>query len=525
MEHTLRSYGTRVSARPNRTSVCINEVMLSRVLVLGIAVAMGLCAAEPGTIAEAVEQVDTLASHEPAALAFETRILAAESLHGHHPELARKLVEESERELGDGKEWLVESPMIPGLLHRLISERPAEAVQAFGRVLAVFPFAHPTPSQAWWLTGCIAEMSSHAPKEALQAIERLLPAVAEPNWGEGEMTLAARFQVGPQIIETNRSRDTVLLAMALDLRALAPAQYTKQRAWFEIWDPAIRQLSAADSLKAAQPISVRSRGSAVQPTAAQARIQQQLPQMRGELDKQARAELAARLAKEIRDLPAGPRKLPLARALRNLSTEGDLGPQALQEVADTAIAAMKQAEPKGEDFLELAKLVRYEHVKAPEDPSLSANLALLRLRELVEQNTDFTLKGLDGNSYALHALRGRVVLLNFWATWCPPCRKEMPDLERLYREFRDRGLIVLAVSDEEAETVTPFVEKEGYTFPVLLDPGRGVHEDFNVEGIPKSFVIDKQGRLVAQAIDMRTREQFLVMLRQAGLSGGATAGP
>jgi len=110
-----------------------------------------------------------------------------------------------------------------------------------------------------------------------------------------------------------------------------------------------------------------------------------------------------------------------------------------------------------------------------------------------------------------------VVLLNFWATWCPPCRREMPDMEKLYQRFAAKGLVVLAVSDEERDTVTGFLQKQNYTFPVLLDPDRKVHTAFNVEGIPKSFLFDRAGKLVAQAIDMRTERQFLEMLKEARL--------
>ena len=81
-----------------------------------------------------------------------------------------------------------------------------------------------------------------------------------------------------------------------------------------------------------------------------------------------------------------------------------------------------------------------------------------------------TLTGLDGKTYSLAALRGKVVLLNFWATWCPPCRKEMPDMEKLSRAYADKGL---AVSDEPRETVEPFIAKQQYTFPRPPHAGDG----------------------------------------------------
>jgi peroxiredoxin len=109
------------------------------------------------------------------------------------------------------------------------------------------------------------------------------------------------------------------------------------------------------------------------------------------------------------------------------------------------------------------------------------------------------------------------VLVNFWATWCPPCRKELPDLETLYTRFKDQGLVILAISDEDAGKVKSFIAARDIQFPILLDPGRKVNELFQIEGIPKSFVYDRGGKLVAQSIDMRTMRQFLEMLSRAGL--------
>jgi len=110
-----------------------------------------------------------------------------------------------------------------------------------------------------------------------------------------------------------------------------------------------------------------------------------------------------------------------------------------------------------------------------------------------------------------------VVLVNFWATWCPPCRKEMPDLQALYDKYKDQGFVVLSISDEEAAKVAPFIAEKKINYPVMLDPGRKVNDAFAVEGIPKSFVYDREGKLVAQSIDMRTRGQFEQMLAAAGL--------
>ena len=217
-------------------------------------------------------------------------------------------------------------------------------------------------------------------------------------------------------------------------------------------------------------------------------------------------------------------KFQLATALANLSTEGDFGHEVLQEVANTLADALREQPLPMEKnqpafpYVELATLVRYEHVQASLDnPQYAAAVAKLAADDEARQHADFTLTDLQGKSWTLQALRGKVVLVNFWATWCQPCRKEMPDLDTLYKRFKDQGFVILGVSDEEVEKVRQLLSERNVSYPILLDPGRKVNEVFRIEGIPKSFVYDRDGKLVSQSIDMRTQTQFLEMLAQAGL--------
>ncbi|MFQ5450193.1 MAG: TlpA disulfide reductase family protein [Nitrospinaceae bacterium] len=112
----------------------------------------------------------------------------------------------------------------------------------------------------------------------------------------------------------------------------------------------------------------------------------------------------------------------------------------------------------------------------------------------------FVLKNLEGKRVRLDSFRGRVVLLNFWATWCAPCRLEMPSFEHLYRRYRSRGLTVLAVSlDKAADArVRSFAEDYGLSFPVLLDPESRAERLYPSPSIPFTFVIDQSGRVVAR---------------------------
>jgi len=249
-------------------------------------------------------------------------------------------------------------------------------------------------------------------------------------------------------------------------------------------------------------------------------------QLRGlrKLDDTVRARVTKELALQIRQLPVVPNKLRLADGLANLSTEGDFGRDTLQEVTTTLAQALREQPPAGKPghpddvYVELASLVRYEHMQAESDnPQFKEAMSRLESDDAKREKADFTLTDMQGQPWHLADLRGKVVLVNFWATWCPPCRKEMPDLQALYDKYKDQGFVVLAISDEEAAKVNPFLAERKISYPVLLDPGRKVTESFVVEGIPKSFVYDREGKLVAQSIDMRTRSQFQQMLAQAGL--------
>jgi peroxiredoxin len=237
-----------------------------------------------------------------------------------------------------------------------------------------------------------------------------------------------------------------------------------------------------------------------------------------------RARTTKQIALQIRQLPLTSNKWQLANALAMLSTEGDFGRDTLQEVATTLAAALRERpvpENRGQPaapYIELAQLVHFEHLNASlDDPQFAAAMAKIEADDARRRQADFTLTDLRGTPWTLKELRNKVVLVNFWATWCPPCRKEMPDLETLYGRFQSQGLVILAISDEDLDKVKPFIMERKITYPILLDPGRKVNELFQIVGIPKSFVYDRNGKLVAESIDMRTRKQFLEMLAEAGL--------
>jgi peroxiredoxin len=130
---------------------------------------------------------------------------------------------------------------------------------------------------------------------------------------------------------------------------------------------------------------------------------------------------------------------------------------------------------------------------------------------------DFTLKGENGKTYRLSAYRGKVVLLNFWATWCPPCRYEMPSMERAHQKVKDQNIVILAVNvGESEEQVFGFTGRYPVTFPLLLDTEGAVVKKYRVIGLPTTFVIDPRGMVTHSAVGGREwdDEKLLDQLRQ-----------
>lgn len=115
---------------------------------------------------------------------------------------------------------------------------------------------------------------------------------------------------------------------------------------------------------------------------------------------------------------------------------------------------------------------------------------------------DFALKDLSGHAHRLTEFRGKVVFLNIWATWCPPCRMEMPAMEHLYQHLRDKDFVMLAVSEDEdgAAAVQPFINQMGLTFPILIDSQGVVPPRYGVTGYPETFVIDRDGKVIHHTI-------------------------
>ena len=140
---------------------------------------------------------------------------------------------------------------------------------------------------------------------------------------------------------------------------------------------------------------------------------------------------------------------------------------------------------------------------APPLPEMSHTLTKLKPAKAAK---NFTLPDLDGKPHKLSDYRGKVVLVNFWATWCPPCRREMPSMERLSQRLKDQPFAILAINQQEdPEQVFVFTGQldPSPTFPILFDRNSKVANAWGVLGLPASFIVDPQGRVVYRAMGGR----------------------
>ena len=140
---------------------------------------------------------------------------------------------------------------------------------------------------------------------------------------------------------------------------------------------------------------------------------------------------------------------------------------------------------------------------------------------------DFVAPDLEGRLVRLSGFRGRVVLLNLWTTWCPPCREEMPSMDKLYARLRGPDFELVAVSEDEdgKRVVEPFVGEMKLSFPVLVDPEHQVGDRYGVWGYPETFVIDRNGYVVERVIGPRDWAAPDHIARLAALIGAAGAAP
>jgi peroxiredoxin len=116
--------------------------------------------------------------------------------------------------------------------------------------------------------------------------------------------------------------------------------------------------------------------------------------------------------------------------------------------------------------------------------------------ELGKLAPDFELQDTTGKTWKLSALKGQIVFVNFWATWCPPCREEMPSMQELYKSMpNDKFKMLSILSNDDPTVASNFAAKGGFDFPILIDPDSQIAQDYGLTGVPETYIVDKQGIL------------------------------
>jgi peroxiredoxin len=411
------------------------------------------------------------------------------------------------------------------LLDVLSHDDPPKAATLAKELVDAFP-RNPSLDDVWSLLWYVTSARAtglyrEAARTAIAALDRPQVRDMRPDLND-----TGAFVVGGRTIETKTSHETALLPVAAFLRVYDPEAYRARAERLPEWSSALAAITEADLVglvKARRVMKQKARSRP--PSAADFELTDKWRTAR--VPGLAREEQEAAYRDALNALAAASPRLryDLAGGMFRDIVAAHLD-ALIPYAAEQRLASIDTA-AQSDDFVltnyrDQGQLSRaYGELTSFSLPQPNASIDAQRLlREVAALKLaveDFTLPDQDGRPVALHDLRGKVVVLDFWATWCAPCRKAIPEVIALDREWSSKGVVVLGVDDETADIVRAYAEKNGVRYPTLIDRGRRIHDLFGVEGIPAVVVIGRDGTLVDRLSPPHNAETFRRALQSAGV--------
>ena len=450
-------------------------------------------------------------------------------------------------------------------LGKMKGDSPVEAAKLILRRVAAFPTARATEREVRTLLNNLAVFPEIDTQTAREALDKIFEVIDRPefrNNDSGEEWTATYIVRGKEI-QTGTTYETVLLPSAAYLAVFDPEAFAAREARLPEWRSNLQGLRPADLpgiVRAHFVVRQKNINSQMATDAKPAvelsdyskmKYQDALAAAR-KLDPLHRCWVLQNLAKRpdltveqrretFEEIWTVARELPLWERFTSMrhtfweavesKMDGIFGPAVLAWIETLDVAAksnetmLLRANENGEfhdAYSRLAELLEERDYNLPQPhPSIMARRDLRSLDHAAHYGTDFSLSSLDGKRFQLSDLKGKVVMIDFWATWCPPCRDALPTIEKIQQQWRDRGLVVLGISDEASHVIQSFLTKNPISYPTLLDPDRRVHnlfgQDGNGQGIPLTVVFDRDGNFLGRVPYPHNEENFLAVLKKAGL--------
>ncbi len=466
------------------------------------------------------------------------------------PEKAIALVDESRQGLTDLSGAIL-------ILRQLVQQQPGAGVAFFNQMLSSAP-RRLNPEEALFLLRAVREVVLVDPKLALRAVFRIAESAESSEFSRGfPGTLTAKYRIAGRDIWTSDIRESVLLPALAYLHVLTKDEYAE----FSVSPEHERLLSAVTwetVLKSTQPLQIvwlkanskpapqaeltalggrelSSPGPASllpvrdEKSAAEESLDQLFERLRQqEISNHARGVIERQALREIRRMPPDRQRLGAAAELLSLASVQESAAKLepitgfiLSSLLPLARGSLMSSVGDPEDawcgsmYSFVALQIHQHHMTTLEnDPSLTTRLALLDLRDRLQEAYDFSLKDTNARRYTFRQFRGHVVVLRFWSPACGTCVRNLPGLEKFYRENARKHVVVLAISDEPKAVASSFLTTRGYTFPFLFDDDGLVSGYFGISVIPTTIVIDQTGRIAGSIVGDAQSAQLRQIVRK-----------